>query len=232
MLVFGHHHPWDPSLDRAQRDVLRHQPRRQRSAVRGHRARARRSRAISRGTRTATRTRRFDAARDVPIVEIACVKDYPGAWAEYRVYEGGYVQLVAAYRHARRDGVDREDARDVRGPLSRLRARELERPLLRAIFSGLVVIDPLAAVRRSTFARSNSKLRGGIALRRRNIAIMVTAHCADRAGRVRQQLASRAASGRRHDDHDGARRRVPHVTIDAQGLRVHAAGVDPRARST
>ena len=28
------------------------------------------------------------------IVEIACVKDYPGAWAEYRVYEGGYTQLA------------------------------------------------------------------------------------------------------------------------------------------
>ena len=30
----------------------------------------------------------------VPIVEIACVKDYPGAWAEYRVYEGGYTQVT------------------------------------------------------------------------------------------------------------------------------------------
>ena len=30
----------------------------------------------------------------VPIVEIACVKDYPGAWAEYRVHDGGYTQLV------------------------------------------------------------------------------------------------------------------------------------------
>jgi hypothetical protein len=38
--------------------------------------------------------RRFEAARGVPIVEVACVKDYPGAWAEYRVHEGGYTQLV------------------------------------------------------------------------------------------------------------------------------------------
>jgi hypothetical protein len=30
----------------------------------------------------------------VPIVEIACVKDYPGAWAEYQIFEGGYVQLT------------------------------------------------------------------------------------------------------------------------------------------
>ena len=40
------------------------------------------------------RVRRFAAARSVPIVEVACVKDYPGAWAEYRIHEGGYTQLV------------------------------------------------------------------------------------------------------------------------------------------
>jgi 3',5'-cyclic AMP phosphodiesterase CpdA len=40
------------------------------------------------------RVRRFAAARDVPFVEVGCTKDYPGAWAEYRVYEGGYTQVV------------------------------------------------------------------------------------------------------------------------------------------
>jgi hypothetical protein len=30
----------------------------------------------------------------VPFAEIACAKDYPGAWAEYRVYEGGYTQVM------------------------------------------------------------------------------------------------------------------------------------------
>jgi Icc protein len=34
------------------------------------------------------------AGRDVPCVEVACAKDYPGAWAEYRIYEGGYTQVV------------------------------------------------------------------------------------------------------------------------------------------
>ena len=29
-----------------------------------------------------------------PFVEVACAKDYPGAWAEYRVYEGGYTQVM------------------------------------------------------------------------------------------------------------------------------------------
>ncbi len=26
-------------------------------------------------------------------MEVACAKDYPGSWAEYRVYEGGILQL-------------------------------------------------------------------------------------------------------------------------------------------
>ncbi|HEY8218256.1 MAG TPA: metallophosphoesterase family protein [Acidimicrobiia bacterium] len=40
------------------------------------------------------RVRRFERARRVPFGEIACTKDYPGAWAEYRVYEGGYTQVM------------------------------------------------------------------------------------------------------------------------------------------
>ncbi len=39
------------------------------------------------------RVRRFEATGDVAWVEVACVKDYPGAWAEYRVHEGGVVQV-------------------------------------------------------------------------------------------------------------------------------------------
>jgi predicted phosphodiesterase len=92
VLVFGHHHPWDPaSTDRSARyfginpddsDALcaviaRHEN------IAGYFA----------GHTHRNRTRHFAAARDVPIVEIACVKDYPGAWAEYRVYDGGYVQI-------------------------------------------------------------------------------------------------------------------------------------------
>jgi len=40
------------------------------------------------------RVRRFDPAARVPCCEVACTKEYPGAWAEYRVYEGGYTQVV------------------------------------------------------------------------------------------------------------------------------------------
>lgn len=93
VLVFGHHHPWNPSdPERNERyfginpddsDALcavitRHE------AIAGYFA----------GHTHRNRVRRFAQARGVPIVEVACVKDYPGAWAEYRVHEGGYSQVV------------------------------------------------------------------------------------------------------------------------------------------
>ena len=40
------------------------------------------------------RHRRRVLHNDVPTVEIGCVKDFPGTWAEYRVYEGGLMQVV------------------------------------------------------------------------------------------------------------------------------------------
>jgi 3',5'-cyclic-AMP phosphodiesterase len=93
VLVFGHHHPWDPGSAARDDSYFGINPDdseslcaviARREAIAGYFA----------GHTHRTRTRRFPAARNVPIVEIACVKDYPGAWAEYRVYEGGYVQLA------------------------------------------------------------------------------------------------------------------------------------------
>jgi predicted phosphodiesterase len=93
VLVFGHHHPWDPASAERNEDyfginpddsealcavIARH------DAIAGYFA----------GHTHRTRLRRFPSARNVPIVEIACVKDYPGAWARYDVYETGYVQTV------------------------------------------------------------------------------------------------------------------------------------------
>jgi predicted phosphodiesterase len=48
----------------------------------------------SAGHTHANRVYRFGSARHVPFGEVGCAKDYPGAWAEYRVYEGGYTQEV------------------------------------------------------------------------------------------------------------------------------------------
>ena len=93
VLVFGHHHPWDPASDDRSETYFGINPDdsealcaviARRESIAGYFA----------GHTHRTRTRHFASARNVPIVEIACVKDYPGAWAEYRVYEGGYVQLT------------------------------------------------------------------------------------------------------------------------------------------
>jgi Icc protein len=93
VLVFGHHHPWDPSSHERNDAYFGINPDDsealcalidRRPAIAGYFA----------GHTHRTRVRRFAQARNVPVVEIACVKDYPGAWAEYRVYEGGYSQLT------------------------------------------------------------------------------------------------------------------------------------------
>jgi 3',5'-cyclic-AMP phosphodiesterase len=93
VLVFGHHHPWMPgSANRAATyfginpddserlvEVFAGRP-----ALVGYFA----------GHTHRNRVRRFPATGPVPWVEVACVKDFPGAWAEYRVFEGGILQVV------------------------------------------------------------------------------------------------------------------------------------------
>jgi predicted phosphodiesterase len=92
VLVFGHHHPWspdsvtreptyfgiDPDDSEALVDVFVRRP-----ALLGYFA----------GHTHRNRVRRFSATGHVPWVEVACVKDFPGAWAEYRVFEGGILQV-------------------------------------------------------------------------------------------------------------------------------------------
>jgi 3',5'-cyclic-AMP phosphodiesterase len=93
VLVFGHHHPWDPNSHERSETYFGINPDDsealcavfdRRPTIVGYFA----------GHTHRNRVRHFPQARNVPIVEVACVKDYPGAWAEYRVYEGGYTQLV------------------------------------------------------------------------------------------------------------------------------------------
>jgi predicted phosphodiesterase len=93
VLLFGHHHLGDATsaekadhtfgidLDASARllDLVARRPR-----IRGYFA----------GHTHRNRVRRFAPSGDVPWVEVACVKDYPGTWAEYRVHEGGIVQIA------------------------------------------------------------------------------------------------------------------------------------------
>ena len=92
VLVFGHHHVWSPESrqrhatyfginpDDSERliEVVARHP-----SLVGYFA----------GHTHRNRVRRFRATGPVPWVEVACVKDFPGAWAEYRVYEGGILQV-------------------------------------------------------------------------------------------------------------------------------------------
>jgi len=92
LLVFGHHPVWnldaarvDPHYAIARDDSLAFaQLVARRESIVGYFA----------GHTHTNRVVRLGGARSVPLVEIACTKDYPGAWAEYRVYEGGYTQVV------------------------------------------------------------------------------------------------------------------------------------------
>ncbi|MDQ6616656.1 MAG: metallophosphoesterase [Actinomycetota bacterium] len=92
VLVFGHHHCWMPG-SRARPDtyfglhpddsealveVVARRP-----ALVGYFA----------GHTHRNRVRRFPQTGEVPWVEVACVKDFPGTWAEYRVFEGGILQV-------------------------------------------------------------------------------------------------------------------------------------------
>jgi predicted phosphodiesterase len=92
VLVFGHHHCWDPTSRERPRDYFGINPDdserlvevfARRPALRGWFA----------GHTHRNRVRRFPATGDVPFVEVACVKDFPGTWAEYRVFEGGVLQV-------------------------------------------------------------------------------------------------------------------------------------------
>jgi Icc protein len=93
VLVFGHHHCWNveshdrnpayfgiapDDSDRLVDVVARH------DAIVGYFA----------GHTHRNRVRRFARTGPVPFAEIGATKDYPGCWAEYRIHEGGYSQVV------------------------------------------------------------------------------------------------------------------------------------------
>jgi 3',5'-cyclic-AMP phosphodiesterase len=92
VLVFGHHHPWSPTSRAREAGYFGINPddserlievAARRPCIRGYFA----------GHTHRNRVRRFAATGDVPWVEVASVKDFPGSWAEYRVYDGGILQI-------------------------------------------------------------------------------------------------------------------------------------------
>ena len=92
VLVFGHHHVWDPTTSYRSEDYFGIQPDEsekfidlvaRRPAIRGYFS----------GHTHRNRVRYFPQTGDVPWVEVGCVKDFPGNWAEYQVRERGILQI-------------------------------------------------------------------------------------------------------------------------------------------
>ena len=92
VLVFGHHHIWNPDIDRRSDNHFGLRPD---DAERLLDVFARRTTLVGYFAGHTHRNRRQQLAvtGSVPFVEVACVKDYPGAWAEYRIYDRGILQV-------------------------------------------------------------------------------------------------------------------------------------------
>jgi 3',5'-cyclic AMP phosphodiesterase CpdA len=91
VMVFGHHHVWTPESARkdsffgirpddseALVEVAARRP-----SIVGYFA----------GHTHRNRVTRVEPTGAMPWVEVACVKDFPGAWAEYRIFDGGILQV-------------------------------------------------------------------------------------------------------------------------------------------
>ncbi len=91
VLVMGHHQAWMPDGKRSD-DYFGLHPDSSDGLIA---VVARRSNILGyfAGHTHRNRVRTAPASGDVPYVEVGCVKDFPGSWAEYRVFEGGVVQV-------------------------------------------------------------------------------------------------------------------------------------------
>jgi 3',5'-cyclic-AMP phosphodiesterase len=93
VVVLGHHHVWNPaSMERPDSYFGIHPDWSERLVE----VAARRPSIVGyfAGHTHRNRVRRFQPTGEMAWAEVACVKDFPGAWAEYRAYEGGVVQLM------------------------------------------------------------------------------------------------------------------------------------------
>ncbi|MEO6123004.1 MAG: metallophosphoesterase [Ilumatobacteraceae bacterium] len=100
VLVMGHHQQWLPSPnpspggeDNRSEDYFGLHPDSS-DALAGVAARRHNIIGYAAGHTHRHRIRPMLADGSVPSIEIGCVKDFPGTWAEYRVHEGGVMQVV------------------------------------------------------------------------------------------------------------------------------------------
>lgn len=92
VLVFGHHPVWDPAVEQRHDDVFGIVPDNTEALAEVF---ARRTRLLGYFAGHTHRNHRttLPGAGDVPFVEVGTVKDFPGSWAEYRIYDGLVLQV-------------------------------------------------------------------------------------------------------------------------------------------
>lgn len=92
VMAFGHHHVWSPESATRSADYFGIDPDSSDALVATV---ARRPEIVGYfcGHTHRNRVRRFGVTGAVPWVEVASVKDFPGSWAEYRVFDGGILQV-------------------------------------------------------------------------------------------------------------------------------------------
>jgi Icc protein len=92
VLVMGHHHAWQPGLDGDGPGFFGIDPEDSRRLLEVF---VRRPKLVGYAAGHTHRNikRTNPMTGDVPFVEVACVKDFPGTWAEYRVFEGAILQV-------------------------------------------------------------------------------------------------------------------------------------------
>ena len=93
VLVFGHHHVWSPASKERPPTYFGINPDDSEKLVDVF---ARRPNLVGyfAGHTHRNRVRLIPATGAVPWVEVSATKDFPGAWAEYRVFEGGILQVM------------------------------------------------------------------------------------------------------------------------------------------
>lgn len=92
VLAFSHHHVWNPDGSLAPDKAFGIDPAASTRLVSLY-ARHPRLTAYLSGHTHRNRVRHFARTGPLPWIETACVKDFPGSWHEYRVYEGGLLQI-------------------------------------------------------------------------------------------------------------------------------------------
>ena len=93
VLVLGHHHVWNPDTGNRDGTYYGIDPDASQGLVD---VVARRTALVAYAAGHTHRNRvvHVRATGDVPYAEVAATKDFPGAWAEYRVFEGGVLQVL------------------------------------------------------------------------------------------------------------------------------------------